>query len=87
MFGLLKENGPFLVDVKELPDKEPFLRPNEFGWNKAAHVLYIDSPVGTGFSFANTASCVVGFGIKNTAPFCQLLKKVAERQKSENRDD
>lgn len=56
MFGLLKENGPFLVDVKELPDKEPFLRPNEFGWHKAAHMLYIDSPVGTGFSFSNTDS-------------------------------
>ena len=54
LFGLLKENGPFLVDVKILPDKEPFLKPNEFGWNKAAHVLYVDSPVGTGFSYSNT---------------------------------
>ena len=26
MFGLLKENGPFLVDVKRLPDQEPFIK-------------------------------------------------------------
>ena len=55
LFGLLKENGPFLVDVKGLPDKEPFLKANKYGWHKTAHMLYIDSPVGTGFSYSNTA--------------------------------
>ena len=55
MFGLLKENGPFLVRAQTLPDKDPYLQPNEFGWHKAAHLLYIDSPVGTGFSFADKA--------------------------------
>ena len=26
MFGLLKENGPFLVDVKRIPDQDPFIK-------------------------------------------------------------
>ena len=26
MFGLLKENGPFLVDVKSIPDQDPFIK-------------------------------------------------------------
>ena len=53
MFGLLKENGPFLVKARTLPDKDTYLEKNKYGWNRAAHTLYIDSPVGTGFSFAD----------------------------------
>ena len=26
MFGLLKENGPFLVKVKQIPDKGPYIK-------------------------------------------------------------
>ena len=51
MFGLLKENGPFLADV----DKKgrPFIRSNPHRWSANHNVLYIDNPVGTGFSFTD----------------------------------
>ena len=58
LFGLLKENGPFMVDVKQLPDIDPFIKPNPFGWHKTAHMLYVDSPVGTGFSYSNSATAL-----------------------------
>ncbi|XP_038044986.1 probable serine carboxypeptidase CPVL [Patiria miniata] len=45
MFGLFAEHGPFSVtkDLKLLPRK--------FSWTAKYSVLYIDNPVGTGFSF------------------------------------
>ena len=50
MYGLLKENGPFLVDAKKQPFMGPFLKKNAHSWHKIANVLYIDNPAGTGFS-------------------------------------
>jgi vitellogenic carboxypeptidase-like protein len=47
LFGLLVENGPFGVD------KNLQLFPRKFSWNAKYNVLYIDNPVGTGFSFAD----------------------------------
>jgi len=42
------ENGPYTVDGNEN------LIPNPYGWNKFVNLLYVDQPVGTGFSYANS---------------------------------
>lgn len=47
LFGLFVENGPFSVD------KDLKLNPRKFSWNTKYNVLYIDNPVGTGFSFTD----------------------------------
>lgn len=44
-FGLFVENGPFVINEDYTVD----LR--EYSWTKNHSVLYIDNPVGTGFSF------------------------------------
>ncbi|XP_065846356.1 uncharacterized protein [Oscarella lobularis] len=44
--ALLAENGPFLMNETT---KELYY--NEFGWNSFANLLYIDQPLGTGFSY------------------------------------
>ena len=51
MYGLLKENGPFLADVDKAG--RPFIRSNPYRWSANHNVLYIDNPVGTGFSFTD----------------------------------
>ncbi|KAI7899112.1 Alpha/Beta hydrolase protein [Cokeromyces recurvatus] len=48
MDGLFLENGPFRVK------KDLSLTLNEGGWQNYATNIYVDQPVGTGFSFANT---------------------------------
>ncbi|KAK9296016.1 hypothetical protein QLX08_009856 [Tetragonisca angustula] len=45
MYGLFLENGPFIVT------KNKTLEMREYSWNKCHNLLYIDNPVGTGFSF------------------------------------
>ena len=44
--GLFQENGPFLMKN----DKAGTIVPNPNTWNQQVHMLYIDQPVGTGYS-------------------------------------
>lgn len=47
MFGLFMENGPFIVTANKT------LELRKYSWNKSHNLLYIDNPVGTGFSFTD----------------------------------
>ena len=52
MLGLYIENGPFNYRYDSENILEPFeLTPNEYSWNNNANVMYVDQPLGTGFSF------------------------------------
>ncbi|XP_065202873.1 venom serine carboxypeptidase-like [Planococcus citri] len=46
LFGLFTENGPFRV-------KQGKLVKNKYPWTDYYNVLYIDNPIGTGFSFTD----------------------------------
>ena len=55
MYGLFKENGPYLVGWDSDAGKT-FLVPNKFTWTRRHHMLYIDNPVGSGFSFTGDSA-------------------------------
>ncbi|CAG9767350.1 unnamed protein product [Ceutorhynchus assimilis] len=46
LFGLFAEHGPFIVENNTVSLRE-------YSWHKNYSVLYIDQPVGTGFSFTD----------------------------------
>jgi vitellogenic carboxypeptidase-like protein len=48
LFGLFAEQGPIMVD------KEKNLHRRDITWNSKYHLLYIDQPVGTGYSFTKS---------------------------------
>jgi len=49
MFGLFNENGPFFVSTDNFPE----LVANNYTWVANFSMIYIDNPVGAGFSFTN----------------------------------
>ncbi|KAF9604092.1 hypothetical protein IFM89_002767 [Coptis chinensis] len=55
------EHGPFQ------PDKNGILIKNKYSWNLASNVLYIESPIGVGFSYSNTSSDYFGWNDTETA--------------------
>ncbi|KAJ8467883.1 hypothetical protein OPV22_030435 [Ensete ventricosum] len=61
-YGAAEELGPFLMH-KGVPE----LRFNQHSWNKEANLLFLESPVGVGFSYTNTSSDLLSLGDKITA--------------------
>ncbi|KAG5629603.1 hypothetical protein H5410_001320 [Solanum commersonii] len=49
-YGAFMEHGPFR------PGKDGSLIKNNFSWNLESNMLYVDSPIGVGFSYSNTSS-------------------------------
>ena len=52
LYGLFKENGPIRVK-KPLGKHKPEVSLNPYSWNRNASVIYVDNPVGTGFSYTS----------------------------------
>ncbi|ESQ29337.1 hypothetical protein EUTSA_v10023439mg [Eutrema salsugineum] len=50
-YGTTQEIGPFLVD-----NEGHTIKFNPYAWNKEANLLFLESPVGVGFSYSNTSS-------------------------------
>ena len=54
MMGLFNENGPFNID--EDSSGKPMFTDIQHTWCNSAHMLYVDQPVGTGFSYSTNSS-------------------------------
>ncbi|KAK6264776.1 Peptidase S10 [Theobroma cacao] len=61
-YGATQEIGPFIVDTDGRGIKF-----NNFSWNKEANMLFLESPVGVGFSYSNTSTDYDKLGDEFTA--------------------
>ncbi|EXC33987.1 Serine carboxypeptidase-like 34 [Morus notabilis] len=62
-FGAAEELGPFFPQN----GGKPKLKFNPYTWNNAANLLFLESPVGVGFSYTNTSSDITNLGDTITA--------------------
>ncbi|KAG9442274.1 hypothetical protein H6P81_018128 [Aristolochia fimbriata] len=61
-YGEAQELGPFLVQ-----EGVPEIKFNNHTWNREANLLFLDSPVGVGYSYTNTTELLKALGDKITA--------------------
>ncbi|XP_022723833.1 serine carboxypeptidase-like 31 isoform X2 [Durio zibethinus] len=61
-YGATQEIGPFIVDTDGQGIKF-----NNFSWNKEANMLFLESPIGVGFSYSNTSTDYDHLGDEFTA--------------------
>jgi carboxypeptidase C (cathepsin A) len=47
LIGFMTEQGPFR------PDVDGNIQPNPYAWNKIANMVFLEQPVGVGFSYSN----------------------------------
>ncbi|XP_047982871.1 serine carboxypeptidase-like 18 isoform X2 [Salvia hispanica] len=54
LFGFFYEIGPLAFDFESFDGSLPSLVLNPYSWTKVASIIFLDYPVGTGFSYSNT---------------------------------
>jgi len=81
LFGLFTEIGPYNIG------KDMEIIPRALTWNKHFHLLFIDNPLGTGFSFTEsedmyvTNETIVGINLYNTlTQFFQLFPNLKSNE-------
>ncbi|CAL5379151.1 unnamed protein product [Camellia sinensis] len=73
--ALVYEIGPLLFDVESWTGQLPSLRVNKYSWTKVANIIFIDQPVGIGFSYARTSAGYNTSDTKSVAQVYSFLRK------------
>jgi serine carboxypeptidase-like clade 1 len=65
MDGFMTEHGPFHINL--MADKQVKLTWNPHSWNRNANVIYLESPVGVGYSYSNNSVDYKSYNDNKTA--------------------
>ncbi|KAK3412253.1 hypothetical protein EUGRSUZ_I01040 [Eucalyptus grandis] len=69
--GLLFEIGPLQFDYSNSSGIRPLFELNPYSWTKIANIIFLDAPVGTGFSYAMTWAA---YNINDTSSAAQTYE-------------
>ncbi|KAJ1295788.1 hypothetical protein BS78_01G249300 [Paspalum vaginatum] len=75
--GLAFEIGPLSFDLNGYVDGLPKLVYNQDSWTKVSNVIFLDSPVGAGFSYSETEQGYKSSDTKAVKQILIFLKKVS----------
>ncbi|XVF36445.1 hypothetical protein REPUB_Repub19eG0059200 [Reevesia pubescens] len=73
--GLIYEIGPLNFNVVEYNGSLPTLVLNPYSWTKISNIIFVDSPVGTGFSYARNKLAAQISDLKQVHQLHQFLQK------------
>ncbi|KAF8689255.1 hypothetical protein HU200_042046 [Digitaria exilis] len=73
--GLAYEIGPISFDANSYVDGLPKLVYNQDSWTKVCNIIFLDSPVGAGFSYSNTWQGYMSSDTKAVSQIHIFLKK------------
>ncbi|KAK8608171.1 hypothetical protein V6N13_023602 [Hibiscus sabdariffa] len=73
--GLVLEIGPLKFEVAEYNGSLPTLVLNPYSWTKVSNIIFVDSPVGTGFSYARNKAAEGTSDTKTVGHLHQFLLK------------
>lgn len=76
--GFFFESGPLTFKYGDYNGSLPTLHDNPFQWTKDLNMIYIDAPVGAGFSYSKTQSGYVMDDYKYVAQSYEFLQKWLE---------
>ncbi|KAL0334948.1 UNVERIFIED_CONTAM: Serine carboxypeptidase-like 18 [Sesamum radiatum] len=71
----LYEIGPLAFDLEGFDGSFPSFTLNPYSWTKIANIIFIDSPVGTGFSYATTSQAYNNSDTKSAQYNSSFLRK------------
>ncbi|KDP35358.1 hypothetical protein JCGZ_10342 [Jatropha curcas] len=69
------ESGPVAFDYSNYNGSLPSLHLNPFAWTQGINIIYVDAPIGTGFSYSTTQENYYVDDIKSAAQTYEFLKK------------
>ncbi|CAI9770000.1 unnamed protein product [Fraxinus pennsylvanica] len=73
--GLFYEIGPLTFDIANFDGSLPSILLKPYSWTKVANILFMDWPVGTGFSYSNTSQGYSSSDTKSTKDNYTFLRK------------
>ncbi|CAA2976204.1 serine carboxypeptidase-like 18, partial [Olea europaea subsp. europaea] len=73
--SLIYEIGPFTFDVANFNGSFPSILLNPYSWTKVASIIFLDLPVGTGFSYATTSRGYSSSDTKSAKDSYTFLRK------------
>ena len=71
LFGLFTEMGPLRID----PNSGNFKIEKDLTWTSKANILYIDQPIGTGYSFTSNLDLIPKNEATVSAQFYRFIQK------------
>ncbi|KAK4564666.1 hypothetical protein RGQ29_006661 [Quercus rubra] len=73
--GLLFESGPVTFKLGDYNGSLPTLQDNPFAWTQSLNIIYMDGPVGTGFSYSESLDGYITGDYKFLAQTYEFLQK------------
>ncbi|KAI3459132.1 hypothetical protein Pfo_015795 [Paulownia fortunei] len=77
--GFVYEHGPFNFEAAKQRGGLPVLHLNRYSWSKVASIIYLDSPVGVGFSYSLNTTYYVNGDLQTAAETHLFLLKWFEQ--------